>query len=134
MVRLLVENPEEISNTNYLETDKFYLPRDPCRCSVDGLKQLLAPLNGPGLTFSPAYRVGLPQTITLKGHIPDSDACRLADGTSPCERLSFKFSNKETLFEITKFPHKGLSYNELTFNFQPQGGDPIGLHEVLVTA
>jgi hypothetical protein len=54
-LRLPFEKPEEISATKDFETDEFYLADDPCRCSANDLRQLLAPFNGPGLSFLPAY-------------------------------------------------------------------------------
>ena len=52
----LAEKGEQSLSTNNLSGDKFYLPPEPCRCSVNELKQLLAPLNGPGPLYLPAYR------------------------------------------------------------------------------
>ena len=33
-----------------------FKPLEPCRCSVDEVKQILAPFNGPNPPFLPAYR------------------------------------------------------------------------------
>jgi hypothetical protein len=56
-------------------------PPEPCECSANDLKQALAQLNGPDPPFLPAYRGSKAQIIKLPDQIPDSAACRRADGT-----------------------------------------------------
>ncbi len=112
------------------------MPPDPCRCGVIDLKQTLAPLNGPNPPFLPAYRTGKAQIFTLFSQNTDSAACGLADGTSKCERASFKFIDSKTLKEITTFPYKGVAWDGIKYQLtlQPQSDDPLGLHKVLVIA
>ncbi len=117
--------------------DEFNLrPSKPCECSVNDLKQALAPFNGPDPPFLPAYCGSKAQTIKLPDQIPDSAACRHADGTSMCGRLLYTFTDLESRLEITNFPHKGIVWDASIYQvtLQPQKTDPIGLHKFLVTA
>ncbi len=100
------------------------------------VKQALALFYGPNPPFVPAYRDGKAQTIKLPDQVSDEVTCRRADGTSACERLSYKFTDLESRLELKTFPQKGIfwdeSLNQITL--QPLSTDPTGVHKVLVTA
>jgi hypothetical protein len=126
---------ERTLSTINLSSEKFYLMSEPHSCSAF-LKQALAPFNGPGPFYLPAYSGDNAQIITLVSQFSDSDACMLADGTSLYEQPSFKFNDGKTLIKITTFPHNGVSWNELTLQLtlHPHRDDSIGLHKILMIA
>ena len=72
---------------------------------MNDVKQTLAPFKGPDPPFLPAFLGGKAQIITLPDQNSDSVACRLADGTLMCGRITFKFTDPEKNIEITTFPH-----------------------------
>jgi hypothetical protein len=85
-------------------------PPKPCECSLNDLRQALALFNRQS-PFLSAYRGSKAQTIKLPNQIPDSAACRSADGTSMCGRLLYTFTDLESRLEITNFPHKGIFWD-----------------------
>jgi hypothetical protein len=72
----------------------------------------------------------------LPEQISDEVACRRADVTSVCGRLSYSFTDLESRLELKNFPHKGIFWDAILnqITLKPQSTDPVGLHKVLVTA
>jgi hypothetical protein len=82
ILRLLEEVKEKKPTmVDFLAGEFSLKPPSPCKCSLNDLKQALAPFNGPDPPFLPAYRNSKAQNIKLQDEIPDSTACRRADGT-----------------------------------------------------
>jgi hypothetical protein len=106
-----------------------------CHCSADDFKQTLVPFNGPDPPFLLAHADGDAQTVTFSDQIAVSDAFRLSDGTSMCGQPMFKFTEIETLKEITKLRFKGLKLDEFSneLTLQPTNDDPIGLQKLMLT-
>jgi len=121
ILRHLADKNEEKPTVVNFTAEKISLrPPDPCQCSANDVKEALALFNGSEPPFLPAYRGGKAQIITLPDQITDSAACRHADGTSMCGRLSYKFTDPELRLEITSFPHRGIiwdaSINQVTLD------------------
>jgi len=87
---------------------------EPCRCSESDLQKIFDQFKGSDPPFLPSDVDGKTQTITLSNEIAVSQACRLADGTSMCGRPLFKVTNSETFEDISKWRHKGVTWDAIT--------------------
>jgi hypothetical protein len=136
ILRLLdIEKEEKPDVINFSASSDNFRPPKPCECGTNYAKKALALFNGPESPII-LYRSGMAEIITLPDQLSDSAACRRADGTSMCGRLTYTFTDLELSLEIKTFPHKGIfwdtSMNQLILH--PQSTDPTGLHKVMVTA
>ena len=112
ILRLLEEEKEKKPTVVDFSAGEFNLrPPKPCECSANDLKQTLTSFKGPDPPFLPAYCGSKAQTIKFPDQIPDSAACRRAEGTSMCGRLSYTFTDLESCLEIPNFPYKGIFWD-----------------------
>ncbi len=112
IIRILKEEKEKKPTVVDFSAGEFNLrPPNPCECNANNLEQALASFKRPDPPFLYAYRGGKAQIINLPDQILDSAACRRADGTSMCGRLSYTFTDLESRLKISNFPHKGIFWD-----------------------
>jgi hypothetical protein len=90
------KNEEKPTVVNFDKEESSLRLPEPCLCRLNDLKQTLATFNGPNLIYSPTYRGGKAQILTLPVQISDSLACRLADGSLMCGQPSYTFTDLES--------------------------------------